>query len=113
MKVLFAAAACVMLAAPVFAQFTGPSAPRGQVATVAEANALRAGTYVTVTGNILSHQREAYYTFGDGTGEIRVEISRRVWRGQEVTPSTPVQIFGEVDRGLRGRYIYVETLTLP
>lgn len=98
-----------LLAAPVSAQFSGPS-ERGQPATVAEAQNARLGRYVTLTGNIVSHLRGDYYMFRDATGEIRVEIGSNVWAGREVTPETTVRIVGEVDRGVAGRYLWVKSL---
>lgn len=100
-----------VLVTPVAAQFAGPPGA-GQQATVAVASEARLGTYVVLTGNIVSHERSDYFTFQDATGQVRVEISPGVWRGQEVTPDTTVRIMGEVSRGLRGRYIWVETLEI-
>lgn len=96
---------------PAIAQFTGPSA-RGHAATVADVQSLRMGSYVVLTGNIVDHQRSDYFTFRDSTGEIRVEIEPQVWRDRPVTPETDVQIMGEVDRGVAGRYVWVKTLDI-
>lgn len=93
------------------AQFTGPSTAVSTEMTVAQAQTARTNTYITVTGNIVAHERSDYFTFRDHTGEIRVEIEPSVWQGQEVSPDTKVRLFGEVDRGMRGRYISVKTLT--
>lgn len=93
------------------AQFRGPSGQSG-VTTVAAAQDARLGSYVTLKGNIVSHLRGEYYKFRDATGEIRVEVSRGIWRGREVTPTTSVRIMGEVDRGWSGRYIDVERLEI-
>ncbi len=93
-------------------QFVGPEA-LGQVSTVQEANKARIGSYVTVGGNIVNHLREDYYTFADETGEIRVEITDRVWQNRAVTPDTQVRILAEVDRNLAGtRYLWVKTLEI-
>lgn len=91
------------------AQFTGPSAS-GPPATVAEARAARVGSYVTLTGQIVNHQRGDYYTFRDDTGEIRVEIGSGPWAGREIGPETRVRVMGEVDRGITGRYVWAKTL---
>lgn len=93
------------------AQFTGPSAT-GRVTTVQEARNTRLGTYVTVTGNIVAHQRANYFTFRDETGEIRVEIDYSTWQGRAVGPETKVRLLAEVDRGIAGRYLWVKTLEL-
>lgn len=108
-KRMFAALALGLVATGAMAQFTGPSSA-GRAATVAEAGNVRLDTVVTLTGNIVNHIRDDYYTFRDGTGEMRVEIERDVWRGREVTPETKVRITGEVERGFRWRYIDVDVL---
>lgn len=98
-----------LIATGVMAQFTGPSAT-GRPGTVADANRARIGTYVTLTGNIVNHQRSDYFTFRDNTGEIRVEIASNVWGGRQVGPTDQVRIMGEVDTSPRGRYVWVKTL---
>lgn len=98
-----------LLSGGAFAQFTGPSssASPSTVAGVADA---RLGSDVTLTGFVVEHQRDDYYTFRDDSGDIRVEIDRRTWGGRKVGPTDKVRITGEVERGWRGRYIDVETL---
>ena len=106
--------ACVMAlvaATPVAAQFTGPSVAGAEM-TVAQAAAARAGTYVTLSGNIVAHQREDYFTFRDASGEIRVEIDDEVFRNRPVAPETNVRLLGEVDIGLSGRYVWVKSLEI-
>lgn len=93
-----------------FAQFEGPS-KSGTSATVEQAtNSLRVGTYVTLTGHVVEHLREEYFTFRDNSGSIRAEIPSSVFRGQRVAPTTTVRITGEIDQGRAGRYIYVKAL---
>lgn len=91
------------------AQFTGPS-ETGRETTVAQISDERLGRYVTVTGHIIAHQREDYYIFRDGTGEIRVEIENNVWQNRKIGPETKVRLRAQVDRGLAGRYLWVESL---
>ena len=93
------------------AQFSGPGTSTAP-STVAAVKDARLGSDITLEGNIIERQRDDYYTFRDATGDIRVEIERRVWRGREVGPEQKVRITGEIDRGWRGRYIEVETLDL-
>lgn len=93
------------------AQFTGPSAP-GRAGTVEQVRSVRIGSYVTVTGYIVAHQRKDYFTFRDKTGEIRVEIEPSVWQGRPVSPDTAVRLLGEVDTGPAGRYLWVKSLDL-
>lgn len=101
-----------LLPAIALAQFTGPTV-QGQASTVAQAQKARVDSYVTVTGNIVSHLREDYYTFRDSTGEIRVEIEPEVWRNREVGPNTTVRLLAEVDRNAAGTlYLWVQSLEI-
>ena len=94
------------------AQYIGPSAT-GRTSTVEQALSSRVNTYVTVTGNIVVHLRENYYTFRDNTGVIRVEIEAPVWRNREVGPDTTVRLLGEIDRNAAGTiYLWVESLEI-
>jgi len=111
MKFLVAACAALVLATPASAQFTGPSVT-GNAVSVAELRTTLPGRYVTVSGQIVAHQREDYYTFRDASGEIRVEIAPAVWRGRPVGRETRVRLLAEVDMGLTGRDLWVKTLEL-
>lgn len=98
-----------LMAANAMAQFTGPSTI-GRPSTVAEIQNASWGSYVTVTGHIVEHQRQDYYTFRDATGDIRVEIEVATWQGRPVDPETKVRLLAEVDRGVTGRYLWVKSL---
>lgn len=100
-----------MFATTASAQFVGPGRA-GQPITVAQVADARLGSIVAVAGNIIKRQRANYYTFRDETGEIRVEISRAVWRGREVRPETKVKLTGEVERGFFGRYLDVKAVRI-
>jgi uncharacterized protein YdeI (BOF family) len=45
-------------------------------------------------------------------GDIRVEISSPVFAGRAVTPETRVRLVGEVDVGLAGRYVWIQSLEI-
>ncbi len=109
-RIVFAFVFClsVLSASAAMAQFTGPSAS-GPPTTVSAVGNARIGSYVTLTGNIVNHQRSDYFTFRDDTGEIRVEIASGVWGGRQVGPDTRVRLLGEVDRGPAGRDVWVKT----
>ena len=98
-----------LLASTAIAQFTGPSAT-GRTSTVAQVGKARLGSYVTVTGRIVAHQRQDYFTFRDGTGEIRVEIDNSVWQNRQIGPETKVRLLAEIGRGVTGRYLWVKSL---
>lgn len=102
---------CGLLSSIATAQFTGPSST-GQPSTVAQVRGARLGSYVTVTGNIVAHQRQNYFTFRDASGEIRVEIENPVWQNRPVAPETKVRLLGEVDQGIAGRYLWIKSLEL-
>ena len=102
----------LLLSSTAQAQFTGPSAT-GSRTTVEQARKVPVDTYVTVTGNIVAHLREDYYTFRDETGEIRVEIEPPVWRNRKVGPETKVRLVAEVDRNAAGTiYLWVDSLEI-
>ena len=92
-------------------QFVGPEV-EGRVSTVQDANSARIGSYITVEGQIVDHLREDYYTFRDETGEIRIEVTDRVWGNRTVTPETQVRLLAEIDRNLTGRYLWVKSLEI-
>lgn len=98
-----------LLAATANAQFIGPGAT-GSTITVDKISAARLGSYVTVTGHIVAHQRQDYFTFRDGTGEIRVEVDNSVWQNRQIAPETKVRLLTEVDQGVAGRYLWVKSL---
>ncbi|EIC19680.1 NirD/YgiW/YdeI family stress tolerance protein [Thiorhodovibrio frisius] len=111
-KAAFLVIGFLCLSSASFAQFTGPVAS-GQASTVEAARKAPVDTYVTVTGNILAHLREDYYTFRDETGEVRVEIEPPVWRNRKVGPDTKVRLIAEVDRNAAGTiYLWVESLEI-
>lgn len=101
-------AVLALLVTPASAQFSGP----GVAITIAEANEARLGRDVTVVGKIVGSLGDGYYTLRDDTGEIRVEIDRSVWRRRQVDGNTVVQLTGEMERDVRGRYLDVETLVI-
>ena len=107
LAIVFAA----LTATSVHAQFTGPSVT-GRETTVANIANVRAGSYVTLTGNIVTHLREEYFMFRDASGEVRVEIDDSLWQGRKVGPETRVRLMGEVERSIKGRYVDVKTLEI-
>lgn len=114
MRILLVIAICAFLAAPAQAAFEGPGAPAqpggsfqgpiagAQAATVAEALTLGDDAPVTLTGNIISQVAGSNdkFNFRDATGEMKVEIGRKVFQGRTVTPRDTVRISGKVDKDL-------------
>jgi uncharacterized protein (TIGR00156 family) len=102
---------CGLLATTASAQFTGPEVA-SPASTVAKVQTARLGSYVSLSGHIVAHQRESYFTFRDATGELRVEIDNPVWKGRPVAPETKVRLVGEVSQAVAGRYLYVKSLDI-
>lgn len=93
------------------AQFTGPGVA-APVTTVAQLSQARPGRYFSVEGRIVAHQRQNYYTFRDGSGEIRVEIEPALWQNRKISPDDKVRLVGELDQGAAGRYLWIKSLEL-
>lgn len=95
---------------PSLAQMTGRI---GGHVTAAEVADLRPGTVVALTGYFIKRHQGEYYRFRDDTGEIIVEVERRVWGNREIGPHMQVRIFGEVERSLFvGRHVEVKRLVV-
>lgn len=78
--------------------------------SIAEVMKMPDDSYVTLQGYITKRVGDKKYHFSDGTTEIPVEISHKVWQGQTVTPKDKVMIFGEIDREDGQRIIEVKSL---
>lgn len=70
------------------------------ISTVKQIMEMRDDVPVIVKGNIVQHMGSETYLFEDATGSIAVEIDDDEWRGQTITPSDTVKMYGEVDRGI-------------
>ena len=70
------------------------------ISTVKQVMEMRDDVPVIVKGNIIQRMGDESYLFEDATGSITVEIDDDEWRGQTVTPTDTVKLYGEVDRGI-------------
>ena len=70
------------------------------IVTVKQVKEMRDDVPVVVQGNIVQRMGDEKYLFEDSTGSITVEIDNKDWRGQTVSPSDPVQLYGEGAAGL-------------
>lgn len=119
MKKHAAILAVVMLAsAPVFAAqqggFVDPSAPAAQtqtaegqggfkadhtsVVTVKQAEEMKDDSWITVRGKLEKQIGYEDYLFRDQTGTMKVEIDRKHWNGQTISPQDNVELTGELDK---------------
>ncbi|MBO8425487.1 MAG: YgiW/YdeI family stress tolerance OB fold protein [Proteobacteria bacterium] len=110
-KISVMAMVCAVVAGAAHADFQPnkpqPTSPMGgfvggaeNVVTVSQVKEMRDDTPVIVQGNIVQRMGDEDYLFEDSTGSITVEIDRKDWRGQTVSPSDTVKLYGEVDSGL-------------
>ena len=80
-----------------FAGFDGPrAAPK--VVNADSISDMKDDTKVTIEGYIVEQINVNHYLFKDDTGDIKVEIEDKVFRGINVTPETQIRLIGEVDK---------------
>lgn len=70
------------------------------IVSVKQAKEMRDDVNVILKGKIVQRMGDEKYLFEDNTGSITVEIDKKDWRGQTVTPEDTVKLYGEVDRGM-------------
>lgn len=78
--------------------------------TVSQVKSMGDDSLVTLQGKILKQISGDKYIFADSTGEITIEIDRRVWNGLNVTPNDTVRIQGEVDKEMFNSSIDVKRI---
>ncbi|CAI2465428.1 YgiW/YdeI family stress tolerance OB fold protein [Serratia plymuthica] len=114
MKKYTLAALIALCSAPVLAQqggFLDPSAPQTQTApqggfsgpsaaltTVDKVKSMSDDIWVMLQGNIEQRVGDDTYTFRDASGTLTVEIDKKRWNGQTITPKDKVQLEGKVDK---------------
>jgi len=65
-------------------------------------------------GRIVSWDGGKHYTFDDGTGQIRLEISaRRFPRDLGIDDNTTVELYGELEKDRRGVEFEVDRIRIP
>ena len=52
---------------------------------------------ITLVGNITQQIDDDEFWFTDGTGQIKIEIKKRVWNGLNVDSKDKVKIYGKLD----------------
>ncbi|MCL2219108.1 MAG: YgiW/YdeI family stress tolerance OB fold protein [Chitinispirillia bacterium] len=78
--------------------------------TVEAAKSLPDDALVLLKGSIVRFLGDEKYMFRDATGEIVVDIDKKVWRGVSVGDKDKVEIVGEVDLERRGIEIDVKSI---
>ena len=67
------------------------------VKTVKDALNAQDDTFVLIEGNIVKQIDKDEFIFKDASGEIEIDVSKKAWNGQTVSPQDKVQIRGKVD----------------
>lgn len=68
------------------------------VSMASEANSWLDDQYIILQGHLVKQVGKDDFIFKDNTGEIRVEIGNKAWRGQDISPNDEVKLYGEVDK---------------
>ncbi|EDP59743.1 NirD/YgiW/YdeI family stress tolerance protein [Vibrio sp. AND4] len=90
--------------------FSGPTQGISSVKQVLDAGMFSDDMPVTLTGHIQASLGGEMYLFSDSTGQITVEIDHDKWWGQSATPTTNVQIMGEIDKDISGTKVDVDAI---
>lgn len=88
----------------------GARGSRPALVTVEQARTMADDSRVTLRGFIVRKINGEHYMFRDDTGSIQVEIERRVWNGQNVSPTDLIEVQGEVDRDRNSVEIEIKRL---
>lgn len=69
---------------------------------------------VKLIGNITEEVGDEEYTFKDSTGEVVIEIDRKIWGLLIITENDEVEIIGEVDleRGRHGERLEIDVKSI-
>ena len=81
------------------------------VKTVADALKANDDTPVILEGQIVKQLDSDEFTFKDATGEIQIDVSKRAWNGQTITPQDTIQIRGKVDKEWGNAEVDVKQVT--
>ncbi|GAK87231.1 protein co-occuring with molybdenum cofactor biosynthesis protein B [Vibrio ponticus] len=90
--------------------FSGPTHGISSVKQVLDAGMFSDDMPVTLTGRIKASLGGEMYLFSDATGEVAVEIDHDKWFGQSATPTTNVQLIGEIDKNMSGVKVDVDVI---
>ncbi|WP_233119036.1 YgiW/YdeI family stress tolerance OB fold protein [Aggregatibacter actinomycetemcomitans] len=78
------------------------------VSKASEAGSWQDDQYIILQGNIVKQVGKDDFIFKDASSEIQVEIERKAWRGQDVSPSDEVKLYGEVDKSWNKTEVDIE-----
>ena len=104
MKKFALAAILALSTTSAFAGFNGNTTPNGgfqsgtqSAISVKQALSAADNSMITLVGNITQQIDDDEFWFTDGTGQIKIEIKKRVWNGLNVDSKDKVKIYGKLD----------------
>lgn len=112
MRVVLSLLLLGLLALPAYAAFQGPGSDASggfkgptvgvEVTTVKQALDSKDNTPVMLTGHITGRKAgsDDKYIFRDATGEMTVDIDKKIFSGHIVTPENTVRLSGKVDKDM-------------
>ena len=104
---------CLAFVLPMTAQSAQTFSKAQPVSTVEQVQKMPDDTNILLEGMIVEQIGRNAYTFKDNTGTIPVEIEMDEWNGFEVSDTTPVRIYGEIDvEGMGARQIDVQSVSI-
>lgn len=83
-----------------------------QPLSVEEVMTLKDDTKITMDGQIERKIGNDKYIFNDGKNSIVVEIEKKAWKNQTVTPEDRITIWGKVDKDKKETEIEVKKLKI-
>ncbi len=78
--------------------------------SVSQLQRLPDGAFVVLAGYIAESLGDDMYIFTDGTDSVNVEIGRKDWKGQYVSPKDKVMLKGRVDKSPSELYVDVKSV---
>lgn len=97
MKKLLSLTTLLVLSSTAVAGFNGNSADAPKM-TVAKALKIKQDNApVQISGKILRQVDNDEFIFGDGTGQIKIDVEDHAWNGLNVGANETITIFGTVD----------------
>lgn len=81
------------------------------VKTVAALKDAQDDSLVMLEGQITQQVGKDDFIFKDATGEVEIEVSKRAWKGQTITPNDTVEIRGKVDKEWNKTEIDIKKVT--
>lgn len=81
------------------------------VRTVQDALNASDNSPVVLVGSIVKQIDDNEFLFKDSTGQVEIDVSKRAWNGQTITPQDTIEIHGFLDKEWNKTEIDVKKIT--